>query len=940
MSLLKPVNLQKTQQQQIQPSVKGLPLRLVLVLPFVLQVFGAVGLVGYLSFKNGQKAVNDLADRLIEKNSDLVSERLDSFLGTSTKINQINRDAINLGLIDLKNHKQSGQYFWQQLQSYPEITFLSYALANGEYVGAGKYLEGQDVTIEERFPSLQGKTYVYATDNQGRRTKVVHIFDDYNPLTEAAYLETVNANRPLWGSIYNWDETPEFLAAAFNIPLYDENNRLIGAVGVDLLLSGINDYLRQLKISPGAKVFIIERDGNLIASSGSEEPFTMVEGVAKRLSSLQSTDPQIKETARYLRQEFSNFHEIKGIKGFKAEIQGKYQFVQVSPWQDEYGLDWLVVTVIPESDFMTEIHKNTQITILLCLLTLVIATGLGLMTSRWITQPILNISKASVAIAQGDLDQTVETEVITELDVLSHSFNEMSRQLQASFANLARINQALDQTNEELENRVEERTSELKLAKENAEVANRAKSDFLANMSHELRTPLNAILGFAQLMNRETQLTQQQKENVGIINRSGEHLLSLINDVLDLAKIESGKMSFYQTDFDLYTFLSTIEDMLSLRAESKGLQLIFERDANLSRYINTDEKKLRQVLINLLGNAIKFTEQGSVTLRVKALETPDQPNIPGSHSLLFEIEDTGAGIAPDEIDGIFETFTQTESGRQSQQGTGLGLPISQKFVELMGGKITVTSQVGQGSLFKFRIQVLESNVNQTQSEENPKRVIALAPGQPAYRILVVDDRWENRHLLLKLLEPIGFQVKEASNGKEAVTHWQQWHPHLIWMDMRMPVMNGYEATQSIKAHLQGQATVIIALTASTLEEEKAVVLSAGCDDFVRKPFRESIIFEKMTQYLGVKYLYEELNPLEQSDVEKIEPLSAQSLAVMPTGWIQQLAEAAESTNSRKIAQLLLEIPPDYRSLVKAIQQQVDEFEFDHLMNCAQGAARS
>jgi signal transduction histidine kinase/DNA-binding response OmpR family regulator len=757
-------------------------------------------------------------------------------------------------------------------------------------------------------------------------------------ITEVAYQETIKANKPIWGSVYNWDETPEFLAAAFNIPLYDKDNQIIGIIGVDLLLSGINDYLRQLKISPGAKVFIIERDGNLIASSGSEKPFKMVEGVAKRLSSFQSTDFQIKETANYLRQEFGDFKQIKNVKGFRANIHGRNQFVQVNPWQDEYGLDWLVVTVIPESDFMDEIHENTQSTILLCLLTLLIATGLGLITSRWITQPILNISQASVAIAQGKLDQTIETEVITELDVLSHSFNEMSQQLKASFANLAKINQELDQTNEDLENRVEERTSELKLAKEHAEVANRAKSDFLANMSHELRTPLNAILGFAQLMNRETQLTQQQKENIGIINRSGEHLLSLINDVLDLAKIESGKMNFYPTDFDLYLLLSTIEDMLSLRAESKGVQLIFERDPNLSRYINTDEKKLRQVLINLLGNAIKFTDQGGVTLRVKTLEEPDQPDRPDSHSLLFEIEDTGAGIAPDEIDGIFETFTQTESGRQSQQGTGLGLPISRKFVELMGGTITVTSQVGQGSLFKFNIQVLESDADQIQAEKNLKRVIGLAADQQDYRILVVDDRWENRQLLLKLLEPIGFQVREASNGQEAIAQWQQWRPHLIWMDMRMPIMNGYEATQTIKSHLQGQATIIIALTASTLEEEKAVVLSAGCDDFVRKPFKENILFEKMTQYLGVKYLYRELNPLDQLNPETVEPFSAQALTVMPTAWLQQLAEAAASTSSKKIAQLLLEIPPEQSSLAQAIQQQVDEFEFDCIMSFAQAAA--
>jgi CheY-like chemotaxis protein len=457
-------------------------------------------------------------------------------------------------------------------------------------------------------------------------------------------------------------------------------------------------------------------------------------------------------------------------------------------------------------------------------------------------------------------------------------------------------------------------------------------------MSHELRTPLNAILGFSQLMNRETSLTPQQQENLGIINRSGEHLLSLINDVLDLAKIESGKMTLYPNNFDLYALLGLIEEMLALRAETKGLQLIIECDRDLPRYINTDDKKLRQVLINLLGNGIKFTNEGTVTLRVKKQRTEKDGETESKfYNLLFEIEDTGAGIALSEIDSLFQAFTQTEAGRQSQEGTGLGLPISKKFIELMGGEILVTSELGKGTIFRFTIQAEVSEASLIQTQKLTRRVIGLEPNQQEYRILIVDDRLENRQLLLKLLQPIAFQVQEAKNGQEAIEMWQSWQPHLIWMDMRMPVMNGYEATQQIKSHLNGQATAILALTASTLEEEKAIVLSAGCDDFVRKPFREEVIFEKMAQFLGVRYVYENLQSEENSRLVSLDKLTAEALAIMSDEWLNELSEAAALINEELINQLLAQIPQENQTLAIAIQQQVENFDFDRLMNLAQKA---
>jgi signal transduction histidine kinase/ActR/RegA family two-component response regulator len=475
-----------------------------------------------------------------------------------------------------------------------------------------------------------------------------------------------------------------------------------------------------------------------------------------------------------------------------------------------------------------------------------------------------------------------------------------------------------------LEQLVIERTRELETAKEEAEAANIAKSVFLANMSHELRTPMNAILGFAQLMERDSKTTPAQQDNLEIISRSGEHLLQLINDVLEMSKIEAGRAVLNVMGFDLRRLVTSIEDMLHTRVESKGLRLNIEIASDVPRYIHSDEGKLRQVLLNLLSNAVKFTDEGVITLSVEA----DAP-IERICRLHFKITDTGQGIAPDEMDKLFEAFAQTESGEKSHEGTGLGLAISRQFVGLMGGEIQAQSELGKGSTFAFDMTASLAADTDVEAVRLIRRATEIAPGQPTYRILITEDKWENRTLLWRLLEPFGFELKSAANGQEAIDIAESWQPHLIFMDMRMPIMDGHEATRRIKSTIKGQAIAIIALTASVFEHERMSVLEDGCDDFVRKPFREAAIFEKLTQHLGVEFIYEENGKAPSS---RIAPeLTADSFTQAPPEWIARLHHAASMADYEASLSLIDEIRPTDDDLADALHNLVVEFRFDRIL---------
>ncbi|MBK1990594.1 PAS domain S-box protein [Sphaerospermopsis aphanizomenoides BCCUSP55] len=1422
-------------------------LKTLVIVPFVLQTVGVVALVGYLSYRSGEVAVEKLADKLMDQTVQRISDRLDTSLQTQQQVVAVNHQAYQQGFLDINNNEQLQNHFWQQMNLSPSLGSVYFINEQEEQVSYRRLLSQEMITEVEqltgkrlkmgtlylakvRQPQPKKRNY-YLLDEQGQPRELFHTLAVDNSKI-AWFPDAKAAKKQTWTSIFVYRAFPTLAINAI-APVYDTSGKFQGVFGSTTSLSDISAFLKQLKFSPRGQVFIMERSGNLVATSTPELPLIKHEQKPPtRLLATHSQDTWTKAVAVKLQQQYSNLQQINTSRHFQVGLRGETLFAQVQPYKDKYGLDWLLVTVIPASDFMGEIQSNTNLTIILCGLTLFVATGVGILTAGWITKPITQLSQASQALAEGKWQKPLsENAAIAELQVLAQSFNCMgeqlltafqkseerfakvfrtcpdpitivnltdgsylavndqfltltgytdeevightvdelnlmvhsqqaqeiyhllqnqqttqnyemelltksgeiktgllsselieldgqifvisvfqdisdlykelrlrqqaeselresnhfiqqvtdyspqilyilnplswtnlyvnrqsieilgytpeefmqggaqfflailhpddlplmyrnmnhwkiarddeiltteyrmrrkngswcwlrsrdvvfardennqvikilgtaqdiseSKQIEAalekelirtktlfntsfdgivvldhqgnvldcnlSFAKMlgygleevktlhitdwdakwtpAEINQGIEEFNFEkrvlfetrhrrqdgsicdveisansvnwdgeivqfcicrditqrkqteaalkkahhqiafhIENTPlatiiwddkfqlqqwskqaekifgwkaeevlhknmldwqfifeedldkvqlaaqkllsEESRSvchnrnyrqdgsvihcqwfnsvlidefgnlisilsfvqdvsdrirfelELQQAKEAAEAANRAKTSFLANMSHELRTPLNAILGFAQLLNWDSTLLPEHQEQVKIILNSGAHLLQLINELLELSKIEAGMLTLEQQDIDLLELLDSLNSMFSQQVQNKKLQMHQEILPEVPHYITVDGKKLQQVLINVIGNAIKFTQQGSIYLSVSLANQSINSHYEFKNRayLQFQVIDTGVGITPQDLEIIFDAFTQAPANGQSiPEGTGLGLTISRRLVQLMGGEIKVKSTLGQGSTFQFIIPVLVVTKPNVKPHNRTQKVIGLAPNQPNYRILVVDDQVVNRLLLVKLLGKLKLEVREAVNGEEAISIWQEWQPHLIWMDIRMPGLDGYEATKRIRAIEQSQhPTIIIALTAQASNDDTSrepnyshLALAAGCNDYISKPFPAETLFNKMAEHLGLRYTYADSVP---SPLVLNQPLTTEDFAIMPQAWIVQLHQASISCEQATVENLIKQIPPENSYLALGLEQLIYNFAFDQIIKLIQ-----
>ncbi|MBV7338604.1 response regulator [Chloroflexi bacterium TSY] len=832
--------------------VNKFPLRIVLVVPFVLQLIVAIGLIGWLSFRNSQQTVDDMAGQLGHQITSRVEQYLAPYLDTAHVINAINTKAAELGQLNLTDLESLENVLREQIQLFDSVSYIYFADENGEEVGVMSTADSE-ITVWWLRLSNPGNFTQYAIDEQGNLTDELHVIPQYDPRKRPWYIAAVEAGTSIWTPIYRWAGTPD-LGIDAALPIYHEDGSLHGVMGVAVILSDVNTFLRSLEIGKNGQTFIIERSGELVATSLVDAPlFTNTDDFDfNRIKANDSQIPLIQQTSQFLINQFNGLVNIQEPQQLQFALDGINQFLYVTPIQDEYGLDWITVMVVPETDFTAQIEASTRFTLILSVVALLVAIGIGVVTARWITRPISQANEAAKELAKGEWEQTLPEDRTDELGQLSRSFNQMAQQLRTSFETL------------ELQNTELQRLDKLK-------------DEFLANTSHELRTPLNGIIGLADsLIDGATgTLSDATNHNLAMIVASGKRLASLVNDILDFSKLKHEDFSLQLKPLDVSTLADVILMLSQPLVAHKPVALINQTDLGLP-LVTADENRVQQIMHNLVGNAIKFTESGEVAVRA---------HVQGDY-LAITIVDTGIGIPREKFEQIFQSFEQVDGTTAREYGgSGLGLAVTKQLVELHGGQIEVASEVGTGSQFTFTLPLADATeaansqvappaetvtkvrtypsaptdevvtpiVESTDSIVQPKPLPPSANGR--YKVLIVDDEPVNLQVLENHLSLQNYEVTQAQNGLEAVALIEDGvRFDLVILDVMMPRMSGYQVCQRLREKFAPNELPVMLLSAKDQVTDLVTGLQSGANDYLTKPISKEELLARVETHLSIKEL--------------------------------------------------------------------------------------
>ncbi|MGP1375297.1 MAG: response regulator [Almyronema sp.] len=850
-----------------------LPLRNVLVVSFVVQITAVVGLTSWISFRNGQRAVQSLATQLSQEISARIEDHVEAYLVQPTWSLEQSLSAIASGDLSTQDLEALERHFWHQLQAADYLSALYFGSETGEFVGVQRREDGEQLLWYIDVASVpQRKTY--RLDANGQPLELTGT-QAYDPRLRPWYQAAVSAGQRTWSPIYRFaSQDYALLGITPAAPVYSDRDQLQGVLAVDITLEQISEFLRDLRISENGQAFIVERTGEIVASSTQEPPFVNTQEQQQRLQATASQSPLIQTTALALLKNFGSLNQITEIQEFSFLLANKRQLVRVVPFQEGSRLDWLIVTVVPEADFMTQIAASNRKTLELSLISLLVASLVAGMTSRWVVRPILRLNTAAKQLAVGNWDQPLPEGRFEELAELAISFEQMAAQLKHSFGSLEAKNAELQRLDQ-------------------------IKDEFLANTSHELRTPLNGIIGIAEsLIDGATgPLLPLTRANLAMIVTSGRRLATLVNDILDFSKMRHQTLELQLKPIGLREISEIVLALNRPVANQKQLQLINAVSPHLPMVL-ADENRLQQILHNLVDNAVKFTENGMVGISAQVVVSESyslssfgsEAAVPHSYfskrpeQLAITVSDTGVGIADDQIQRIFEPFEQGDgSTARTYSGTGLGLAVTKQLVELHGGTIQVISQVGAGSQFVFTLPIARSLYDQPPTKAplanrglriEPQIVIPvvtsdylsleetsfearleqetqrLSLNPEMLKILVVDDELINRQVIANHLQLHHYGVLQAANGPEAIELIEKGlRPDLLLLDVMMPKMTGYEVCRQIRQTFPAHELPIVMLTAKNQVPDIVEGLNAGANDYLSKPVSKDELIARIGTHL-------------------------------------------------------------------------------------------